>query len=117
MNYNFYLLSKTKKTINYVSKILINFPNKEYVLKNNIEKCMYDMIECIFSYQVNDSNRIKLKCLKDFLVKLSMVNYYIDISLEKKFISKKQHESVGKFLAEIRKIAYGVQNGDGLNKV
>ena len=94
MNYNFYLLSKTKRTINYVSKMLINFPNREY-----------------------DSNRIKLKYLKDFLVKLSMVNYYIDISLEKKFISKKQHESVGKFLAEIRKIAYGVQNGDGLNKV
>ena len=115
--YNFYLLDKTKKTINYVSKMLINFPNKEFILKNNIEKNMYDMIECIFAYQVNDSGRIKQKHLKDFLVKFAMFNYYIDISFEKKFISKKQYESICKFLIEIRKIAYGVINGVDLNKV
>lgn len=50
MNSNFLLLSKSERLINYYNKLLINFPNKEYVLKNNIETTSYKLIENIFSY-------------------------------------------------------------------
>lgn len=33
MNYNFKILNNTYKTINYINKILINYPKKEVVLK------------------------------------------------------------------------------------
>lgn len=117
MNYNFMLLNKTQKTIQYINKILINFPNKEQILKGNIEKNMYEMIECIFAYQINDTDRIKQKYLKDFLVKLSMLNFYIATSLEKKIISKHQCEVIGNFLIEIRKITYGVIKSENNTKV
>ena len=48
-NEEFKLLSCSEKTMNYIAKQLINFPNRERVLKNNIEKTMYLLIESIFS--------------------------------------------------------------------
>lgn len=117
MNYNFLLLSRTEKTIQYIHKILINYPHKEVVLKENIEKNMYEMIECIFAYQINDMDRIKQKYLKDFLIKLSMLNFYIKVSFDKKIISKRQCEIIGRFLIEIRKITFGVMKSENTTKV
>ena len=41
---------------------------------------MYEMIELIFSYSINDVERIKIKFLKDLIIKLSMLD------LENKYI-------------------------------
>ncbi len=37
MKTNFKILDKSYKTINYINKILVDYPKKEVVLKNNIE--------------------------------------------------------------------------------
>ena len=108
MNSNFLLLQKTKKTMEYIQKIAVNYPKKEYILKGNIEKSCYQLFECIFSYQINQTERIRQKYLKDFLVQLSMLNFYMETSFDKKYITKRQYEVVARFLIEIRKITYGV---------
>ena len=54
MNSNFALLNNTKKTIAFINKQLINYPKSEVILKHNIEKNMYELIELIFSYSIND---------------------------------------------------------------
>ena len=77
-------------------------------MKNNIEKTMYLLIESIFSYRIEDLTRIKMKYLKNLLIDLSMLDYYMRISYRRKFISSKRYESIARFLIEIRKIAYGV---------
>ena len=92
MNSNFALLNNTKKTIAYINKQLINYPKSEVVLKQNIEKNMYELIELIFSYSINDIERIKIKYLKDLIIKLSMLDFYIATSFEKRIISKKKFE-------------------------
>lgn len=61
MNSNFALLNNSKKTIAFINKQLINYPKSEVVLKQNIEKNMYEIIELIFSYSINDVERIKIK--------------------------------------------------------
>ena len=112
MNSNFALLNNSKKTINYINKQLINYPRSEVVLKQNIERTMYEIIELIFSYSINDIERIKMKYLKDLIIKLSMLDYYIATSFEKRIFSKKKFESISLFIIEIRKITYGlVKNG------
>ena len=108
MNSNFALLNNTKKTIAFINKQLINYPKSEVVLKQNIEKNMYEIIELIFSYSINDVERIKIKFLKDLIIKLSMLDFYIATSFEKRIISKKKFESTSMFIVEIRKIAYGL---------
>ncbi|MBQ6687256.1 MAG: four helix bundle protein [Bacilli bacterium] len=108
MNYNFNLLNNTKKTSAYINRLLINFPNKERVLIDSIEKNLYILVELIFSYNINTNQRIKEKYLKDIIVKLSMLDYYMNVSYEKKIISKKQYTSSSNFIVEIRKITYGI---------
>ncbi len=107
-NEEFKLLSCSEKTMNYIAKQLVNFPNREMVLKNNIEKTMYLLIESIFSYRIENVSRIKMKYLKNLLIQLSMLDYYMRISYQRKFISLKRYESTARFLLEIRKITYGV---------
>lgn len=107
---NFKLLSNTKKTSEYIRKIIINYPNKEHILKNNIDILLYKMIELLFYYNVNYKNSIKEKYLYDYLVCLSLLDYYILISYENKFLSKKKYESVSNYILELRKMSYGVLN-------
>ena len=37
-----------------------------------------------------------------------MLNFYMEVSFNNKYISKRQYEVVGRFLVEIRKITFGV---------
>lgn len=108
MNSNFSLLNNSKKTIAYINKQLINYPKSEIVLKQNMEKNMYEIIELIFSYSISDVERIKIKYLKDLIIKLSMLDFYVATSFEKRIISKKKFESTAMYIVEIRKIAYGL---------
>ena len=108
MNSNFFLLNKCYQTIEYYNKRLINYPKREMLLKQNIEKTYYEMIECLFSFNINNSERIKQKYLKDFLVKVSMLDFYTRISNSKKVISKRQFEVIGNRINELRKMAYGL---------
>lgn len=114
---NFKLLINTEKTIEYINNVLINFPKKERILKYNIEKTMYVIIECIFSYKINSSSKIKMKNLNDLLIKLSMLDFYIRTSYFKKLINERKYEVISNYILEIRKICYGVIEYEKQNKV
>lgn len=107
-NQNFKLLSNLEKTITYINKELLNYPKYEVVLRNNIESTMYNLVELVHSYRITTSNRTKEKNLNDFIIKLSMLDYYIRVSYEKKIINSHKLIVITNFLIEIRKIAYGV---------
>ena len=48
MEIKFKLLANTEKIIDYMNRQLPNFPKKEIVLKNNIEKNKYEIIKNVF---------------------------------------------------------------------
>lgn len=107
-NENFKLLSNLEKTINYINKELLNYPRYDVVLRNNIECTMYNLVELIHSYRITTNNRIKEKNLNDFIIKLSMLDYYMRVSYEKKIINSHKLTVITNYLIEIRKIVYGV---------
>ena len=94
------IVSKIKKTISYVDNVLINFPNTEHILKNNIISNFYDLLELVYKANIHKD----IFFMKESLVKIRMIEYYIKISLEKKIISFKKYENIGKFLLEINKM-------------
>lgn len=111
MNSNFILLNNTYKTIDYVNNLLINFPKKNTVLKNYIESNLYKLIENLFAYNINDTNRIREKYLKEYLICLSMLNFLIHEAFLKKCISYKQGECVGNYFNNLKKIALSLMKG------
>lgn len=111
MNSNFKLLNKCYRFIEYYDDILLNFSKKNMVLKNCIEKTYYEMIENLFAYNINTTDRIKDKYIKDFLIKLSMIDFYTKVGFYKKNISLRQFEILGMNIVEMRKMTYGIING------
>lgn len=61
------------------------------------------MIYQIHSYRITQNKRIKSKNLNDLIIYLSMLDYYMMISYNKKIINSHKYN-------EIRKITYGVLN-------
>ncbi len=112
MNSKFILLNKTYSLIEYYNNILPNYSKKEIILKQSIEKTLYEQIEALFAFNINIQERIRQKYLKDYMVKLSMIDFYTNTSYHKKLLSKRQFEVIGRKIVELRKIAHGLQKNE-----
>lgn len=94
------LNNKIKKTIIYVEKIIDNFPNKYYVLKDKIILSFYQLLELAYKANIHKEKIY----MKEILVKIRMIEYYIKVSFNKKLISYKKFDNIGKYLLEINKM-------------
>ncbi len=89
-----------KKTILYLDKIVLNFPRTEKVLKNNIDKVSYEILELIYFANELEDRAILQKYI---IAKVKMLDFYITISKEKGYISYKKYEIIGNNLIELVK--------------
>lgn len=79
---------KIKKTIDYVNKAINNYHHSYVVLKNNISNCLFNLLE--LSYR---SSLFKdINYMKEILIKIKRIEYYIKISYDYKLISLKKFE-------------------------
>ncbi len=104
MKDNLKVITNIKKTILYLDKIIINMPNCDIVLKDNLKKSMYNVLE--YAYMASLDSKYKLFIIS----KIKMVDFYLKISFEKKYISYKKYERVSNYLLEILKMVYGWLN-------
>lgn len=117
MNSDFLLLNKTYQTNEYIFKMIVNFPNKDMVLKNYLETNLYKLVENLFAFNINKTPRIKEKYLKEYLINLSMVNYLMHQSFLKKYISYKQIIQVGNILLDLKKMTFTILKGISNDKI
>ena len=89
-----------RKTIRYIEKNTINFPNSYVVLKNRIINSCYNILENI--YRANIDQDINYK--KEIVVEIQMLNFYLEENLNKELISKKKFESYVNHLIELDKM-------------
>ena len=97
------IASSTRKTIRYIEKNTINFPNKYSVLKNKIIDSCYSILENI--YRANIFQDLDDK--KEIVVHIQMLNFYLEEALRKELISTKKFESYINHLIEIDKMTRG----------
>ena len=108
-NDTFKIMKNTKVLVSEVVEFSRNFPRSEAVLKKNLQEELFNLIRLLNSYIVNrDSNRIREKYMKDFIVSLSMVDYYFEYLYLNKIISFKKYKGLVDEVVTIRKLAYGV---------
>ena len=89
--------SKIKKTIEYVRKIVNNYPHEYINLRDKILNTFYELLE--LTYYANSFKEIKY--MKTIVIKIKMIEYYIKISCDYKLINFKKFENIGKYLLEI----------------
>ena len=86
MNDKFLVVKYMKNFICNIEDMVINFPKKDYVIKNRIISDSLDILELIYlGNSIEDNKEIKLKILS----KLSMLDFYLERSYENKYISEK----------------------------
>ncbi len=99
------LIINFKKTIVYLDKIVINFPNGEKILKDNIRKTMFDTLELL--YKANEFKEKRKELQIDVIIKIKMLDFYLKIASDKKYISYKKYQKVGSHLLDLLKQIYG----------
>ena len=100
------VITDFKKTILYLDKVVNNFPDNERVLKDKICNSMYEVLECMYmANEVSNYNRILYQ--KKIVSKIKMIDFYLKISLDKKYISYKKYQKVCGHLLDNLKLIYG----------
>lgn len=94
------IATKIKKTIIYIEKMLENYPHTENVLKNKIIDKSYDLLE--LTYRANIYHETCY--MKEVLINIRMLEFYIKKSLDKKIINLKKYEVLGNHLLEINRM-------------
>lgn len=113
MNDKLLIITKLKRTIEYIDKSLDNYPHRYIELKNKIRNDLDTMLEyCYIANQGYDREKYQ----KLLIVKIKMIDYYLKTSYKKELISKKKYESISKHLLDINKMIYGWINSDEENK-
>lgn len=101
MNDRLLIITRVKKTIEYVHKTLDNYPKKYMELKKHIIDALFDILE--FSYLANNDFE-KIKYQTYIIVKIYLVDYYLKLSYKNDLISKRKYEMLSKKLLEINKM-------------
>ena len=96
----FIIARKARKTIRFIEKNTHNFPNEYRVLKDRIIGSCYDILECI--YRTNIFGDINDK--KEIIVKIQMLNFYLEDALKKGVLTNKKFISYSSHLLEIDKM-------------
>ena len=108
-NERFNLASKVKKYIFMIDDLVINYPRKDYVLKDRLLNTSYDLLELVYKANMN-KDRFNIQM--DILVKISLLDYYLETSYNKKIISEKKLSNCTNYLGEIAKMVYGWVDAD-----
>lgn len=99
----FLVVKNTKKFIFDLKPTLINFPKKDFILKDRIEKDSFELLKLIYRNNYSNSKEY----FNDILVTISMLDYYLEESYTNKYISDKVLKKLSKELSVITKLIYG----------
>ena len=96
----FIIAKSARKTIRYIEKNTISFPNTYRVLKERIIDSCYNILESI--YRANIFQDINDK--KEIVVSIQMLNFYLEEALQKELLSNKKFESYINHLIQLDKM-------------
>jgi len=104
MNDRFLVVRHVKEFIYSIDEMVVNFPRKDFVIKNRIINDSLDIVELIYLVNSNDLNKeLRYKILS----KLSMIDFYLEKSYKNNIISEKILKKYSNKLANITKLIYG----------
>ena len=107
MNNDFLIVKNMKIFINDINSIVINYPRYEIVIKNRIQDTSLDILEYIYyANYIKDMDK-KNDIRKKILSKISMLDYYLEYSFKKKYISEKLLYKKSNQLDILTKLVYG----------
>lgn len=106
-NDKFLIIKKLKDFCLNVDKIIINFPKKEYVIKDRILNDSLNVLEEVIYTNLDRNNINRINSKQKIITKISMLDFYIEYLFKKKIINKKVFNKIINELNEISRLTYG----------
>lgn len=107
MKDNFLIIKNMKLFINSLDDMVSVIPNRDRVLKEKIYNTSYDIL---YYLNLTNYNRNK-EYISIILTNISMLDFYLERCLKKKYITSKVCEKKANELIRITKMVYGWLNG------
>jgi hypothetical protein len=104
MKNEFKIIVSMKRFIFSLNDFLDNFPKSEKELVDRFKRTSFECLELIYLAN-NKDDREDLQ--KQIMSKISMLDFYLEYSFNKKYISVKQAEKKSNELNVIEKLLYG----------
>ena len=103
----FKVIELIRELIIAIDKEMANYPKKDIELKNKIRLNTYEILE--LSYEANVTTDIldKKKLIFKTIAKLKVIDFLLNLSLDKQLISEKRYYSFGRRLDDVAKYLNG----------
>ncbi len=102
----FLIVKYMKQFILSLDEIIVNYPNKEMVIKNRLHSDSLDILEFIYQANIEEDVEQKRHYQNKILSKISMLDFYLEKSYKKKYISEKMCQKKSNELIKISKMVY-----------
>lgn len=99
------IISKIKKSILYIDKLLENYHRNEYILRDRTKNELYDLLKDTYLANLDEGDRKNKQ--REILAHIKMLDFYLNTAYKKELISSKQYTNIGKHLLEIFKMVKG----------
>lgn len=106
----FLIVKYMKQFILSLDEIIINYPNKEMVIKNRLHSDSLDILELIYRANLEEDIANKIPYQNEILCKINMLDFYLEKSYKKKYISEKLCQKKCNELLKISKMVYQWKN-------
>ena len=103
MNERFLVVRHIKEFIYSIDELVINFPKRDFVIKDRIINDSLDILEMVYIANFDNNKELKQKILS----KLSMIDFYLERSYKNNIISEKVCKKYCVKLNNISKLIYG----------
>lgn len=115
-NNRFRLIELAKELINAIEKQIVNFPNKEMELKQNLKNSAYDIL--LYSYEANQTIDIdkKIDLQEKCIAKIKFIDFLINQCYDKQIINNKRYLRFGEKLENLMKYFVGWSNKTKVEK-
>ena len=90
-----------------IDKDMANYPKKDAEIKNRIRTNTYDILELSYKANISTDSDYKKKVIFDIIAKIKVIDFLLNLSLDKQLITSKRYCSLGRRLDDIAKYTNG----------
>ena len=99
-----------RELIIYLENMLENFPKKDMEISRSIKLESYEMLKLAYSANITSDLERRKRDLEQIIVRVKLLDFFVNLSYDKKIINQKKYLKVGTRLDDIIKYVTGWLN-------
>ena len=100
-------LQYIRELIIYLDSMLENFPKKDIEISKLIKQESYEMLKLAYIENVTSDIEFRKRNLEEIIARVKLLDFFVNISYDKKIINQKKYLKVGQRLDDIIKYVTG----------